>query len=66
MNEKIEIARTYVEKLKHDKEVWEKHLDEMSGDVVDASSPSYRMAVNAANKYASARYVFKVLTGEEI
>lgn len=60
----FEKAEKYLEKLKHEMEVWQKKVDELPGDSISVNHPIYRMSVNASNKYAAASYMFKLIKEE--
>lgn len=58
-------ARKYLEKLRSEKELWQRKVEEMPGDTINVNSQIYKMSVNAANKYAAALYMFKLMSDEE-
>lgn len=54
----MKASEKYLARLLHEKEVWEKKLNELPGNSVDASDITYRMAVNSANKYYAAKAMY--------
>lgn len=58
-------ASEYLEKLKQEKDYWQKELDNLPGDTVSVNSAVYRMSVNASNKYAVAKVMMKLMKEEQ-
>lgn len=58
-------AEAYLTKLKAEKEHWQKVVDELPGDTISVNHTAYKMSVNAANKYAAAAYMYKLMTEQE-
>lgn len=57
-------AQQYLSKLKADKDHWEKAVDALPGDCISTNNPYYQMATNAANKYAAAKHMMKLMQKE--
>ena len=57
-------AEAYLAKLKHEKELWAAKVEELPGDTISVNHPAYKMSVNAANKYAAAAYMYKLMSEE--
>lgn len=57
-------AEKYLEQLRCEKELWHKKVEELPGDTISVNNPIYRMSVNAANKYAAAAYMMKLMKEE--
>ena len=57
-------SEQYLEKLRHDMEVWRKQVDDLPGDTVPVNHPAYKMSVNASNKYYAAAYMMKLMKEE--
>ena len=60
----FEKVEKYLEKLKHEMEVWQNKVDELPEDSISTNHPYYRMSVNASNKYATASYMLKLIKDE--
>lgn len=58
-------SEQYLEKLRHDMEVWRKKVDEIPDDRVSVNHPAYKMYVNAINKYYAAAYMMKLMKEED-
>lgn len=57
-------SEQYLERLRFEKELWQKKIDELPGDTIITTHPFYRMANNAAAKYAAAAYMMKLMKEE--
>ena len=57
-------AEKYLNRLRTEKEYWQKKVDALPGDTISANNPIYKMATNAANKYAAASYMMKLMQEE--
>lgn len=57
-------SEQYLERLRDEKELWQRKLDELPGDTIDTNHPVYNMAKNAANKYAAAAHMMKLMKEE--
>lgn len=57
-------AEKYLNRLKAEKEYWQKQVDALPGDTISVNNPLYKMATNAANKYAAASYMMKLMLEE--
>ena len=57
-------SEKYLARLKHEKEYWQKLVDELPGDTISCNHTYYRMATNAANKYAAAKHMMDLMQKE--
>lgn len=57
-------SEQYLEKLRQEKEYWQKKVEELPGDTISANNTYYKMSCNAANKYAAAKYMMKLMKEE--
>ncbi len=58
-------AEKYLERLKYEKELWQKKLDDLPGDTVSVNHSVYKMASHAATKYATAKYMYKLMSEQD-
>ena len=59
-------AKEFLDRLKHERDVWQRKQDAMRGDRININHPIYRMAVSTANKYYTAKRMYELLTGENL
>lgn len=57
-------ANEYLDKLKSEKDYWQKKLDSLPGDTVSVNNPIYKMSLNAFNKYAAAKTMMQLMVRE--
>lgn len=57
-------AEQYLETLKHEKELWQKKVDELPSESIKANNPYYKMANVAAARYSAASYMMKLMKEE--
>ena len=57
-------SEQFLAKLKAEKDFWHKKVEELPGDTISTNHPYYKMSVNAANKYAAAKYMFDLMQEE--
>ena len=57
-------AAEYLDKLKSEKDYWQKELDALPSDTVSVNNPIYKMSVNASNKYAAAKTMMQLMARE--
>lgn len=57
-------SEQYLERLRYEKELWQKKVDDLPSDTINVNHPFYKMANNAANKYAAAAYMMKLMKEE--
>ena len=57
-------AQEYLNKLESEKNYWKDKVDSLPGDSVSVTNPFYIRSVNAANKYASAKFMMKLMQQE--
>lgn len=58
-------SEQYLERLRHEKEMWQEKVDELPGDTISVNHPFYKMANNAAARYAAAAYMMKLMEEEK-
>lgn len=58
-------ANEYIEKLKSEKDYWDKQLDKLPGNTVSINNPIYRMSVNASTKYTVAKTIMRLMAHDE-
>jgi len=57
-------SEQYLQNLRAEKEHWAKVVENLPGDTINVNHPAYKMSVNAANKYAAAAYMMKLMKEE--
>lgn len=57
-------SEQYLEKLKREMEVWQQKVESLDGDTISVTHPYYIRSVNASNKYATAKYMMKLMQEE--
>lgn len=57
-------SEQYLARLKQEKEYWQKKVDDLPGDTISTNHPYYKMANNAAAKYAAANYMMNLMLSE--
>lgn len=56
-------SEQYLERLRHETELWIQKVDELP-DTVSVNHPFYKMANNAAIRYAAAAYMMELMKEE--
>ena len=54
-------SENYLERLRHEKDVWRKKADMLPAERNGPHDPTYRMSVSAANRYAVARHMMNLM-----
>lgn len=56
---------TMADPFANSKELWQKKLDDLPGDTVSVNHSVYKMASHAATKYATAKYMYKLMSEQD-